>query len=82
MSTKKVPMSIHNLRLPHDTDERADGLIEYLQGEMPELGTVSRAAVIRVATLRGLAAMERDRDKAAREAVPAAPVSAPGKRRK
>ena len=74
--SKKAPMDIHNLRLPAGTDTRADGLIDHLQETAPEVGSVTRATVLRVATLRGLAAMERDRDRLAREAVPA-----PGKGR-
>ena len=79
MSTK-APMNIHNIRLPSGTDERANALIEHLQETAPELGSVTRATVLRVATLRGLAAMERDREKAAREAVSAAPVPVPAKK--
>ena len=67
----KAPMEIHNIRLPVGTDARADALIDHLQETAPEVGSVTRSTVLRVATLRGLAAMERDRDKLAREAVPA-----------
>lgn len=76
----KTPMTIHHVRLPPGSDERADGLIEHLQETAPEVGSVTRATVIRVATLRGLAAMERDREKAAREAVSAAPAPVPAKK--
>ena len=67
----KVPMEIHNIRLPSGSNDRADGLIGHLQETAPEVGSVTRATVLRVATLRGLAMMERDRDKLARETAPA-----------
>lgn len=60
---RKTAMDVHNLRLPTGTDARADALIDHLQETAPEVGSVTRSTVLRVATLRGLAAMERDRAK-------------------
>ena len=68
--SKKSTMDVHNIRLPTGTNDRADALVDHLQESSPELGSVTRATVMRVATLRGIAAMEREREKAAREAAP------------
>lgn len=57
-------MKTLNLRLPPESNDRAESLIPHLQGVQPELGTVTRADVFRVALLRGLALMERERGKA------------------
>ncbi|MCB9797280.1 MAG: hypothetical protein H6741_31715 [Alphaproteobacteria bacterium] len=50
------------IRLPAELIERADALIPTLEGdrELRTWGRVSRAAVIRLAVLRGLEALERE----------------------